>query len=223
MKTIFYTFLLISFAFVSDQLSAQNIKLKGGLNYSSVSWEYYEDNYSDKYKYGLGFQLGSTVDILLSEYYSIDIGAIIMLRKFKYIKDPTVNNEITYEWNTKYSRWYCEIPVMLRREFRVKQTRLFGEIGAYTGIGLKGKGETKIYADGEILQEGSSDVTWGTKEGEINRFDFGLGAGIGMVINKLEIGICYKHGLVNTIHEEGKTSKNRTFMLNCAYPIFSFK
>lgn len=214
---------MLSLVSVSIQNNAQEIKIKGGFNLSSVSWQYYDDNYSEEYKYRIGFQLGSTVDILLTEYYSIDIGAIIMQRKFEHINDPIINNENTYEWNTEYSRWYFEIPVMLRREFRLKQTRLFGVIGAYTGIGLSGNAEAKFYRDGEISQEGSSDVKWGTKDGEINRFDFGLAAGIGMIINKLEIEICYEHGLVNNVHEEGKTSKNRAFMVNCAYPIFSFK
>lgn len=223
MKILTKLLLMLSLVSASIQINAQEIKLKGGINLSSVSWKYYEDSYSEEYKYRLGFQLGSTIDILLSEYYSIDIGAIIILRKFEHMNDPIINNGITHEWNTEYNRWYFEIPAMFRREFRLKQTRLFGEIGAYTGIGLSGNLSYEIYHDGEISQEGSSDVKWGAEDDEINRFDFGFAAGIGMIINKLEIGICYEHGLINNVHEEGKISKNRTFLINCAYPLFSLK
>lgn len=223
MRLILKLFLITSLIFAYSQITAQEIGIKGGLNFSSLSYKHY----SDGFNYKAGYQLGINASLPISDGSSVNLGTNIVQRKFNYNGSPLphmlvegVVNRVKNESN----RWYLEIPFLVKKEFKIKTTKLYGEIGPYAGIGFGGEYSNRyISMSGETWAEESGDTKWGKSEGEIKRYDFGIALGFGVLVNKLSIGLSYEHGLINILNEGENKAKNKAFMLNCSYTIFSFK
>lgn len=64
---------------------------------------------------------------------------------------------------------------------------------------------------------------WGSGDNDTKQFDVGLNIGVGVRIKKLELGFSYEHGFIDTENVDYREQKNRAFMINCAYPLYSFK
>lgn len=203
------------------QVNAQEIKLKGGLNYSSVTFYNTGKRLSDEFDSRLGYQFGANAVVPVSANYSINTGVIMMKRKHDRINIPEPNDK----WHFTTTRWYLEFPVLARREFRLNKVSLYGELGPYVGVGV---GQTidnpyKYYYKGEFVQKGNIDYQWGADDYDLKRVDFGYNIGLGFLINKWEVGICYEHGIINFENASWLESKNRAILFNCAYKLFSFK
>lgn len=218
MKQRIRLFSVILLVIISLNNYAQEIKLKGGLNYSWITYYNLGNNRSDEYSAKPGYQLGANAIIPVLENYSVNLGATMMKRKYDRIQIPEPNDE----WHFDITRWYLEFPVLIRRAFHFNEFSLYGELGPYASIGLSNDESYKHYYNGEI-SEGNIDHKWGTGDYDLKRFDFGYNIGFGLLINRLEIGISYEHGLINFRDASWLESKNRAFMLNCAYTLFSKK
>lgn len=223
MKLILKPFLITTLIFAFFQISAQEIGINGGLNLSSMSYKHY----SDGFNYKLGYQLGINANLPISNGYLITIETNIIQRKINYNGPPFPHmlvEGIISKVETESNRWYFEIPILFKKEFNLNDTKFYGEVGPYAGIGFSGEYNNKyISISNEIWAEESGEIKWGTSEGEIKRYDLGIAIGFGILVNKLTIGLSYEHGLINILNEGENKSKNKAFMLNFSYPLFSLK
>ena len=210
---------VILLVIISFNSYAQELKLKGGLNYSWITYYNHGENRSDEYTTKPGYQFGANAIIPVLENYSINLGAMMMKKKYDWVEIPEPNDE----WHFEITRCYLEFPVLVRRAFHFNEFSLFGELGPYASVGLTNDESYKHYYNGEFDKKGNIHHEWGTDNNELERFDFGYNIGFGLLINKLEIGISYEHGLTNFRNASWLESKNRAILLNCAYSLFSLK
>jgi hypothetical protein len=198
--------------------TAQTVALKGGLNSSNLSYYVNDNDLSDMYSAQLGFQLGANLNLPLAKNYLLSPSVLFVKRNQEFEGSPEPGDQ----WNSEPSHWYIELPVLLRRTFAFNKTSLFLEAGPYLGVGISIEEKYKFYENGVLKQEGTYYAEWGSGDNDTKRFDMGFNVGAGLLINKLEIGVSYVHGLLNASNQEFYETKNRAFMLNCAYPLFSF-
>lgn len=219
MKQLTKLGLLVLLVTIFFQASSQKLSIKGGLNFSTLSYHWNEEDWSDQFSSRLGFQLGAMAELPISENYALNMGVMLVQRRFLHEYEPEPGDE----WHLESNRWYVEVPVLLRREFKLNSFSVFGEFGPYAGIGVAISEDIKNYQNGELRSEGSFYAEWGTGENDTKRFDAGLSFGLGILINKFELGFSYAHGFINAQNVDYRERKNRAFFINCAYPLFVFK
>jgi hypothetical protein len=218
MKQRIKLFPVFLFVLIGLTSYAQELKLKGGLNNSWITYYNHGVNLSDEYSAKLGYQLGASAILPVRGNLSINLGAVMMKRNYNWIQIPEPNDE----WHFDITRWYLEFPVLVRRAFYFSEFSLYGELGPYVSIGLSNNESYKHYFNGEFDKEGNIDHQWGTDDYNLKRFDYGYNVGFGLLFKKLEIGINYEQGFIDFESSGWLESKNRVFMLNCAYTLFSF-
>ena len=110
---------------------------------------------------------------------------------------------------------YLEMPFHIGYKFPVsKKVSFFIEGGPYISYAAWGK--SKLELDGKTVKS-SSDIFG---DGEFNRFDYGLSAEVGLLIDKhYRISVSYEHGFRNQYESEKKSKSctNNTVMLNMGY------
>jgi hypothetical protein len=160
----------------------------------------------------IGFHVGAKVEYSLSQTYNglyIYSGALFSLKggkkEYGYYPKGTGMKD-------KESNYFLEVPVHLgyRHAFN-KHLAIFGTLGPYMGVGLFGK-----YKVDSHIKSDRMDV-YGS-EGYLNRFDFGLGAQVGIEISrKVQFALGYDRGLKDMIKAKNGEYKNRNFKVSCAY------
>lgn len=111
---------------------------------------------------------------------------------------------------------YIELPIMAAYRLSIGSgMNLVFNAGPYFGYGVAGtKIATGISSNGDIEKENPF-------KNELNAFEFGLGAGVKLEVEKFTVGIDYETGLTN-INQSAKTgttptNHNYTFGVNFGY------
>ncbi|MDR2954790.1 MAG: PorT family protein [Prevotella sp.] len=176
----------------TGNLKAQDITLgvKGGANLSSFSGDIKKTNYVFKY------QVGATVDIGLTENVYIITGLELQTKGTKSKTSP----------NVKYNPMYLQVPVHAAYKFDIApQTRFVVEGGPYVAYGIAGK-----------VKSGDEKVNI-FHDDRFKRFDFGLGAGVGVEYNKFVLKGGYDFGLLNVSDMKGVKARNQNAYLTIGY------
>jgi len=117
---------------------------------------------------------------------------------------------------------YLELPINFLYNIPVSYGKFFIGGGPYLAYGLSAKLNSKSV----ITPAGSSSQTtyqnvsipFGSDEGDIKRFDFGVGALGGLALkNGLLFSIGFEHGLINTVEGGGASLKNNTLAVSLGY------
>jgi len=203
---------------------AQSVKfgVSGGLNESILSLQNNTDNNNSRLA---GFHAGIFSDI--------DFGKISIEPGLFYTTKGQNNivSESDALGNTFYSKGhavynYLEVPVNVLYNIPVGAGKFFIGGGPYLAYGLSGttKITTVVTQNGTTTTNtGDYKLVFGGQDGDIKRFDFGLGALGGFALKDgLSISAGYEHGLTsiqNTGTENistGKT-KNNVIMVSLSY------
>ncbi len=167
--------------------------VKGGANLSSYSGDINDTKYVFK------CQFGAIVDLAFTDHLYIVTGLDFQTKGTKV--EPKKGKDI------KYNPMYLQIPVHAAYKFDIApRTRFVVEAGPYIsyGIGGKMKGNEKVNIFGDD---------------RLNRFDFGLGAGIGLEYQHVAIKGGYDFGLID-ISDVNKVKvkvKNQNAYLTLGY------
>lgn len=218
MKNLFRSIVLLSLAFIYVESNAQNFVLKAGLNLANLLDKDDSDTYSNDFKMNPGFHVGATILVPFSEAVSLETGLVLMTRGMK-ISEESGGFKLTANANLMY----LDIPILVKGAYSLSDnTKMYGAIGPYIGIGLSGKAKATI-DDGTTSSSSEEDIKWGNDENTDNlkRLDFGLSFGAGVEISSFLVGVSYDLGLSNisTIQDGGTTIKNRVLKFSLGYLI----
>ncbi len=194
--------------------SAQTFGIKGGLNLSNVFTKIEGDKFESDMKMNPGFHIGPTMELDLSDMFSIQSGLILSTKGFKY--NGTVTDEdgnLIGMSDLKMNLYYLDIPLAAKAKIGFDRFMLFGIFGSSLGIGLVGK--SKYELDGE---KGTSTIKFGADE-ILKRLEVALTFGGGIEVNRFLFGLSYNLGLTNTSNRDPGVIKqtNRVLSISIGY------
>lgn len=221
MKKIILSLLLIA---VISPAFAQTVKfgISGGLNESSLGSSYVTgDNNSSL----AGFHAGVFSDIDFGKL-SIEPGLFYTTKgkQGKAVLDDTNlgsggNSTIEY---AKAIYNYLELPVNVLYNIPVSYGKIFIGGGPYMAYGLSAKTKIKVVftqsnGDTQVIEQ-TDPLIFGSKDGDIKRLDFGLGALGGFALkNGLLLSIGYEHGLTNIVNGSSPSVRNNVLAVSLGY------
>lgn len=198
MKKRIFTLLSAMVALVigTGTLNAQDkfltLGVKAGTNLSSFNGDINKTNYVFKYQFGV------TADLAFTENFYVITGLDLQT---KGTKSKPKNS-----YNIKYNPMYLQIPIHAAYKFDIAPKNKFVvEAGPYLAYGISGK----MKGGGEKVNIFGDD--------RFKRFDFGLGAGVGVELNKFVIKGGYDFGLVDICDVKGVKARNHNAYLTLGY------
>ena len=204
MKTIIKTSLIAIALLIGVSANAQKspviFGVKAGINLSSVGGD------SDGADSKVGFQVGVTMDIPLTQEFYVASGLNFTTKGFKV-------NGFAYEnsyADTKFNPMYLELPIHIGYKLPVAEnTKLNFHAGPYIAYGVGGKFSAKVGG-----HKGDVNVF---STGLLKEFDAGFGLGAGSEFGKIGVGIGYDFGFVNIVDQSGGKLKNQNAYLTLGY------
>lgn len=195
---------------------AQTFAIKTGVNLSKMFIKDEFETVSKDYKVTPRFQLGVTAEFPITKLYSFESGLFFSSKGYKHASNSLImQNDINFDLYQNLILNYIEIPLTAKVNTLIGRLPIYGTFGPYIGIALNGKltidefsdntTERKVYTD--II---GADRTW-------KRFDYGLQAGVGIVIHQFLVGINYDYGILKINQLSGYKCKNRVLGLTLGY------
>lgn len=187
---------LLLFALLVQTSKAQVFGVKGGINFANMTFSTSGMDISPKSI--VGFHVGPVADFELHESLYFNTGLLYSLKGFKLEFE---GEGVTEQLN------YLEIPLNIAYKFSTSETtNFFIQAGPYLGYALSGKNKM----DGETV-----DVEFG--DGQMKRFDLGLGIGLGLELGPIVPSVSYQFGLANLSDDSDITVKNKVLQVSIAY------
>jgi len=166
--------------------------VKAGANLSSFSGDINKTSYVFKYQFGV------TADFAFTENFYVITGLDLQT---KGTKSKPKNSA-----NIKFNPMYLQMPIHAAYKFDIAPgTRLVAEAGPYLAYGISGK----------MKGGGEKENIFG--DNRFKRFDFGLGAGVGVELNKFVIKGGYDFGLIDICKIDGVKARNHNAYLTVGY------
>ena len=218
MKSLIRFILIVLMITSASESFGQLFGIKAGLNLSTMLKKDNLNIYSDDYKLNPDFHLGMTAEFPLNEILSLGTGFVISPKGYRVHNKETVSGE-PYETKVKANLLYFDIPLTAKAAFSLESARIFGFIGPYAGVGIRGKIKSEVTSGGSTIAD-QEDVNWGSGEqNDLKRFDLGLTFGAGIEINSIQIGLSYGLGLTNIspVTDNGRKISNRVLSLSAGY------
>lgn len=227
-KIIAIVALLTTFAFSQDEFAKFGVR--AGLNLASMAafTDYTETEISSGRKYSeksdigthtgnsIGFHVGAIADIKILDFFYIQPG-LMFTRKGGEINNEESGGSGGYDYKREMAitPYYIDIPVMLSLKGTLtNDVYMRAHVGPYFGIGLFGEAttESKYEYSEEPERNRNNKQTRNifTKttidedefDAIMNRFNFGIGFGVGFEISSFYLGVNYNYGLTNLYMEE---------------------
>lgn len=209
------TFIALSIIF-SNQLFAQKLGIKGGLNLASFNLE--ED---DDYKVlKPGIVLGGVAEIPLG-LLNLEIGPNISTKGYK-TKDEGTSAGIDYKSVTTQNILYLEVPVLFKFGFDIGPVGASVGAGPYLGMGLAAAQSVYSEYNGKVMMDEKSDLEFGNENTQLKRNDFGLQLAAGFRIGPLQPFVAYSIGLADIDNIDDSQlfndyTKNRVIIAGLTY------
>lgn len=206
--------LTVTTLFVMHSASAQStFSVRGGVNFSNITNSAggdVEDN-----KMLTSFHVGGVMDLPLSTMVSFQPG-VFFTGKGSKARTTFGNNYV----EAKFNPYYIEVPLSLKLKFPFGvENHFVVHAGPYAAIGVGGKSKITANIGGTVFEstkdiEFSNDNPFSEEvEAEyntLNRFDFGLQAGIGLELRHFHIYVNGGWGLTKlSAAEENNDDKNK--------------
>ncbi|PXV62320.1 outer membrane protein with beta-barrel domain [Dysgonomonas alginatilytica] len=204
-KLILLSIVLCFVATVSAQIR-YGIKAGGNLSflYTSGSNEGFN---SDQYNGRFGYHFGGVMEYSLSEIFSIQPELMYLNHGASLKKDNSFgmkDGHITL--NT------LQLPINLKASFNMgkSNSKVFVYGGPYIGYNIYGKVAGKV--DGKAV-----DNELYTKDSNMKRFDYGVGIGVGIEVNKFVISLGNQIGMNDISGSEKGKMKTGNLSLSAGY------
>lgn len=177
---------------VSAQDKFATFGVKAGGNFSSFSGDINKTNYVFKYQFGI------TADLALTENFYVITGIDLQTKGTKTKPKGAAN--------VKYNPMYLQVPVHAAYKLNIGNNLKFvGEAGPYVAYGISGK----VKGDGHKFNIFGDD--------KLKRFDFGVGAGVGVELGNIVVKGGYDFGLLNISDTKGTKIRNQNAYLTLGY------
>ncbi len=163
--------------------------------YSQVRWEANAGMNLSKFSYlttttRIGFHVGVRGEIPVAESVYANAGLLFSLKG--------TSQDVGEYGSSKTDAYYVEVPIHIGYRYSVNETiSLFGEAGPYFAVGLFGKAKASSAIGFDNYIYSYSDESYDTFKA-YKRFDFGLGARVGVeYLSKYTFSVGYDLGLTN--------------------------
>ncbi len=187
--------------------SAQTFGIKGGLNLSNQLFKTNGEKDDLNTKMNPRFHLGVTLEYPMNNLFSLESGILLSTKGSKI--NSTFSDEMGVEesYKVKFNLYYIDIPFNAKATIELNGFDVYGTVGPYLGIGIRGKGKSEL----------TSTIKFG-KDENLKRLEFGLAFGGGMEINRFLFGLGYNLGLTNISNNEySQKIKNRVIQISAGY------
>ena len=202
--------IVVAFTMTTKSFAQVKYGVKAGLNLANMLEKDYDETYSEDYSMKIGFHLGGTAEIPISEKFSVQPGLLFSTKGFKmkiegldgFFEDMNINVNLNY----------LEIPINAIYKIELGSSKLCINTGPYLGYALSGK--VSYDEDSESIDIGSSD------DDDLKALDYGFNIGAGIEINDaITIGLQYGLGLGNLSidTDNGYKLNNRVIGISVGY------
>ncbi|MGN6420526.1 MAG: porin family protein [Pseudobacter sp.] len=202
--------------------------IKGGLNLANISNS--SDGDVDDAKTLASWHVGVMADLPIGQFFAIQPG-LLFTGKGSKIQNGNSSDNNYYKATT--NPMYIELPVNAVFKIPLEtNSQLFVGAGPYIAMGVAGKRkiEGKIlgveYSRKDNIEFSNDDPTTLNEEegvglGIMRRFDAGLNATAGLIINKFLVQVNYGHGLtkLQSGADNGEDNKNKHRVLSLSVGI----
>ena len=179
-------------------------------------WEEHE-LLNPKYKYG--FQIGVIGEYSISNNFAIKPGILFATQGYKAVQsDMVLDDMMGHGAEVTININYLQVPVNAQYKIDLGGRDILFQAGPYFSYAIGGQTTTQITLnDLPSYEKKKNDLVFGKKEGQLSPFDFGLGFGIGLQLDAIQIGLDYKFGLANLTNVDKASMKNRGFSITAIY------
>jgi len=214
-------FAILTAGYVQAQFT---IGAQAGLNLTNVSMKYdggKDDALNPKYK--CGFRIGVVGEYDISKNFSIQSGILYAIQGYKLGPSEISTDDIFdiqgWEQLVTVNISYLQIPVNAQYLIDFGGSVLLFQAGPYFGYAFGGKTKLECFQNGNEVAsiKEKTYLAFGNKEDQLSPFDFGLGMGIGLQLDAVQIGLKYNLGLANLYNIEKTTMNNRGFAIVVTY------
>jgi hypothetical protein len=225
MKRMKQLVIIVAACSLSMATMAQQSKvfIKGGLNLANISKN--DDGEVDDANTLASFHVGVMADLPVGQYFAIQPG-LLFTGKGSKIQNGNSSDPNYYKATT--NPLYVELPVNAVFKIPLEtNSQLFVGAGPYAALGVAGKRkiEGKIlgveYSRKDNIEFSDDDPTTFNEEegagfGVMRRFDFGLNATAGLILNKFLVQVNYGLGLtkLQSGADNGEDNKNKHRVLS---------
>jgi len=200
----------------SAQTNPVKFGIKAGAAFSNLSFS--SSGYTETGDMSTSFYIGGTVDIPVSEMFSVQSGLLYIGKGTKQSGDlGDLGDGFSGKGEVKINPFYLEVPVNLVANFQAGSGKFFIGAGPYYAIGLGGKIKVKGTV-GSSSAEIKEDIKYGDGEA-FKRGDFGINLLTGYQLsNGFNIHAGYGLGLSNVLNADGDgKAKNRVISVGLGY------
>lgn len=205
MKKMRLTLMVAMLAIVTAVSAQTSLGIKGGVNMSN----FYGDELDDR-NVKIGFHVGVAADYEFMYNHAIQTGLFFTTKGAKYQGEfGSVTGEVSL------NPMYLQLPVHYAYKIDVSPgTRVVLHAGPYVAYGIGGKANVTISSS-----EGSSETDGVDIFGDdgFDRFDAGLGLGIGAEFGRFLVDLGWDMGLVNISGYSEANVKNQNAYLSVGY------
>jgi len=224
---LFAVLAAVSSTFAQEESQSVRFGVRAGLNLGKIEFDesgFYSDEYGSRKRTtdwilgsgnSIGFHVGTVVDIRVYEFLYLQPGLMFSLKggdsKSEYERhyyNNNISNDYFESETSTLTAYYIDIPFMLSLKGRLNDNlALRAHVGPYIGFGLFGKYEIEYKEtpdNGDNGKEKIKNVFSPSNEEKektefegLNRFNLGIGFGVGIEIIDFYLGVNYNYGLTN--------------------------
>lgn len=207
MKKLIITLSIVALSFAAfSQKNQVKVGVKAGVSFPTISAvggaSAYDGPEPPDYKMNTSFYIGGTIDVPVSNLFSIQPGLTLIGKGGKaqvYFSNFEPGPGLyVYQGSYKLNTMYLDIPVNAVFNFNFGSGKIFFGGGPYYGFAVSGKTKTdgiRISGSDQTNQSSKQDVKFGKNE-DLQRSDFGLNFLAGFGLNsELNIHLGYGLGL----------------------------
>ena len=201
MKKLFIALVLVCISSASFAQLSWNAKI--GMNISNLYGKSVEDS-----KAKVGMKVGVGAEYAFTDMWSIQPSLFFSTKGAKY-SESTGNASAS----VKVNEMYLELPINAQARFAVTDgINITVAAGPYLAVGVGGK--KKVTAETGTFYASSKTKTFG--DNGFDRFDFGLGVGLGAEFGRILVGLDGQWGLTK-LASYHNAPKNLNFSITLGY------
>ena len=195
-KKVIFVFLLNSLLINAN---AQGIGVKGGFSLADDLYKLYITKMPTDYIAGLTAGISAEIPLAESIYLNPNL---LFIKKGTHVEITGAERRIRIR--------YLEFPIDVMYKYDFVTWKLFAEAGPYLGIGLSARIKE---------QDNKEKIKFGSEADRFKRFDYGIGFGAGIEINKIQVGLNFGLGFPDISNNESEVLRNRVYTLTVVYSL----
>ena len=221
MNKKFFSVLFVVVLTVSYVQAQFTFGARAGFNLTNVSMKY--DGKKDEAlnpKYKRSFQMGIVGEYGISNNFAIQPCIMFAMQGYK-LGSTEIIIDVMMGWEevVTVNINYFQIPVNAQYKIDLGGSALLLQAGPYFGYAFGGKTKWEYFLNDNTTAsiKEKTNLAFGSKEDQLSPLDFGLGIGVGLQINAVQIGLRYNLGLANLHNIEKTKMNNRGFSISANF------